>query len=277
MAGLGPSAAAIACRGIAAAHEAGSIRRRRERKADHRPGERRLQGKAMHGEKREGEPQASQSGEQSPAHEGKRHPASPVVNAAHQRQIGPITAHPRESGDTPLIPAKAGNQGSVRYPRCVPEQRERRDLFEELALAGLGPHLRGDERIGWIDGAWTEPHHRELRAMEPERSLSVSLRPLGVQLKEKAMKTPIVLASIAAAICLASPAGATERGAVGGAIVGGAAGAAVGGPVGAVIGAGAGAVTGNAVTQRRYYYRHGYYAHYPHYYHHYHHWYHRWQ
>jgi hypothetical protein len=95
MAGIPPGPTDIACRGIAAAHEADAIRRRRERKADRRPRQRRLQGKAMHGKKREGEPHASQSVEQSPAHIGKRHRASLVVNASRPDRIGRIAGHQR--------------------------------------------------------------------------------------------------------------------------------------------------------------------------------------
>ena len=86
MAGIRPGPTDITFRCIAAAHEAGAIRRRRERKADQRPGQCRLQGKAMHGEKREGEAHASQSVEQSPAHVSKRHRATLVVNASRPRQ-----------------------------------------------------------------------------------------------------------------------------------------------------------------------------------------------
>ena len=52
------------------------------------------------------------------------------------------------------------------------------------------------------------------------------------------MRIPLSIMAMTAAIAFASPASATERGAVGGAVAGGAVGAAVGGPVGAVVGAG---------------------------------------
>ncbi|SDR54278.1 hypothetical protein SAMN05519103_04892 [Rhizobiales bacterium GAS113] len=72
------------------------------------------------------------------------------------------------------------------------------------------------------------------------------------------MRIPVMIIALTAAVSFAAPAMATERGAVGGAVVGGTAGAIVGGPVGAVVGAGAGAVVGGGVTGHRYSHRYGY-------------------
>jgi outer membrane lipoprotein SlyB len=75
------------------------------------------------------------------------------------------------------------------------------------------------------------------------------------------MRIPVTILALAAAISFVAPASATERGAVGGAVVGGVAGAVVGGPVGAVVGAGTGAVVGGGMTGHRRYHRYGYYHH----------------
>ncbi|SEE76519.1 hypothetical protein SAMN05444161_7068 [Rhizobiales bacterium GAS191] len=72
------------------------------------------------------------------------------------------------------------------------------------------------------------------------------------------MRIPVMIIALTAAVSFAAPAMATERGAVGGAVVGGTAGAVVGGPVGAVVGAGAGAVVGGGLTGHRYSHRYGY-------------------
>ena len=73
------------------------------------------------------------------------------------------------------------------------------------------------------------------------------------------MRLPVAIIALTAAILFGAPASATERGAVGGAVVGGTAGAVVAGPVGAVVGAGAGAVVGGGgLRGHRYYRRSGY-------------------
>ena len=81
------------------------------------------------------------------------------------------------------------------------------------------------------------------------------------------MRIPVLIIALTAAVSFTAPASATERGAVGGAVVGGTAGALVGGPVGAVVGAGAGAVVGGGMTGHRSLHRYGYhrYGSYRHY------------
>jgi outer membrane lipoprotein SlyB len=83
------------------------------------------------------------------------------------------------------------------------------------------------------------------------------------------MRIVVMTIALIAAVSFTAPASATERGAIGGAVVGGTAGALVGGPVGAVVGAGAGAVVGGGgLTGHRYYHRYGYHRY--GFYHHYH-------
>lgn len=75
------------------------------------------------------------------------------------------------------------------------------------------------------------------------------------------MRISVLIIALVTATAFTAPALATERGAVGGAVVGGVGGAIVGGPVGAVVGAGAGAVVGGGISGHRRYYRQGYYGH----------------
>jgi hypothetical protein len=124
-------------------------------------------------------------------------------------------------------------------------------------MAGTSPAMtQGD-----ADAGWNRP---------PDRAFLQGLEKF-INEKRHIMRTLIMTAAIAATLGLASPAMATQQGAVGGAVTGGVVGAIAGGPVGLVVGAAGGSLMGDAMTSHpRYYYRNAYYRHrYHHYHHHY--------